>query len=193
MTVLRHEKRKVLYLELFDRLTTEVVVSDDAAPLHTACGERTGAADGAQVHAAIAYDGVAGGGVALPLTDGGAHAEVIQSGSVRIHAAGGGRPAGADRHPVGCRCRAAVIDDRVCQREGCRFAGVDRRHQPLVRGVAGGVYRAGQQHLIAGVQGRDHLPKPVNGGMYQLRNNHSSMRASRPRRAGGLLTMVVGG
>ena len=78
-------------------------------------GEHARAADGAQIDAAVAHDGVLHRLRAFALADHAAQAEIEQARRVWIHPARSGRPARADNSARGRLRRPGVVNDCVAQ------------------------------------------------------------------------------
>jgi hypothetical protein len=153
----RDGDRHVLDLELADRLHAEVLEGDQPRGLD-GLGDQVGrAADGHQVHRAVALDGLDGVGPrsALPIMP-------IRPGLAEhllgelVHARGRGRAGGAD-HLVAHRVHGAdVVDEAVGQIDavGQRLAAVEQVLDALVGGVAAGQQLAREQQALAGLPGR---------------------------------------
>ena len=143
-------------IELVDGFHAEVGEGEDAGGVDGLGDEVGRAADGDEVDGVELADGGDGFRPALGLAD---HAEQAGAGEELagelVHARGGGGAGGADCLVAHRLDRANVVEEAAAQVDGEGFAAVEHVGEALVRGVAAGEERAGEQEDFAGTPGLD--------------------------------------
>jgi hypothetical protein len=133
------ERREVLDLDLPDGFHAEFGELDDFDFLDVFLGEDGGgAADAAEVEAAVLLAGVGDLLAAISLGDHDhAAAVALEEIDVAVHAAGGGGAKAAAGHAGGCFGGAGVIDGVILEVVRQRLAGIEHLLQLRMRDVAG--------------------------------------------------------
>jgi len=139
-------------IELVDGFHAQVGEGEDAGGLDGLGDEVGRAADGDEVDGVELADGGDGFWPALGFSD---HSQEPRRGEdlagELVHAGGGGGAGGADCLVADGQDRANVVEEAAAQVDGEGFAAVEHVGEALVRGIAAGEQRAGEQDDFAGL------------------------------------------
>ena len=139
-------------IELVDGFHAQVGEGEDAGGLDGLGDEVGRAADGDEVDGVELADGGDGFWPALGFSD---HSQEPRRGEdlagELVHAGGGGGAGGADCLVADGLNRANVVEEAAAQVDGEGFAAVEHVGEALVRGIAAGEQRAGEQDDFAGL------------------------------------------
>jgi hypothetical protein len=147
--IISHNRREINHLQASDGLGAEVLVSDNLRPDDMLAQQCPRPAERREVYRAVLPEGVANLVVAVALADHGLQAVRDELWTERVHAGGGRRSRGADRPARPGGRRTDEVQNRPFQRDGQFLPGLDRRTQPLMRHVTGGVDRPIDEDFIA--------------------------------------------
>src|SRR5256885_2850958 len=152
VAVVDDDRRERLHLEPADRFRAEILVGNELGRLDVPREQRAGAADGAEVHAAILAQRLLHRLAAIALAHRALEPQLQQRRRELVHPARRRGADGAD-HLAGLgRRRPRVIDDRALDVDRQLLALLDERQQPPMRRVPRRVDDAADAHAIAGLQ-----------------------------------------
>src|SRR5829696_1109786 len=155
--IVHDDYREFLDEESADRLSPEIIVSDDLGLPYTIRKQRRRTLDGPEVHATVLPHRLDHRLGAHSLADHSPQTAFDQERRVRVHPGGGRRPDGSQRATRSRRGRAGVVHDVSFQIQRQRIAGFYRLFHPGVSRIAGYVDHPVEAYDVACPQGLDLL------------------------------------
>src|SRR5215218_1793307 len=155
--IVHDDYREFLDEKAVDRLSPEIIVSDDLGLPYTIRQQRRRTLDGPEVHATVLPHRLDHRLGAHSLTDHSPQTAFDQERRVRVHPGGGRRPGGPQRATRSRRGRARVVHDVSFQIQRQRIAGFYRLFHPGVSRIAGYVDHPVEAYDVAYPHGLDLL------------------------------------